>query len=134
MAGWLNQYLLSVLYLVLISIPFSGDLPGLYGTLVQFSLYSGRDRHGYDIGVVGLVVGNTFIVAAAINYLAKVRTTAHKYGVSSVLTANSFSDKPATDSKMLRLLLNYYRRLHYTNPANGALLTLLKQYKKKKCA
>jgi hypothetical protein len=69
----------------------------------------------YDIGIIGKVGRNTFLVTVKVNYLDYVETTAPKYRVFCVLTRQTYSVTTfATDKQMLPLVLNYFRTVSLT--------------------
>jgi hypothetical protein len=64
---------------------------------------------GYDTGIVGKVGRSTFVVTVQVSYLSYVEATTPNYGVFCVPTRQTYSVTTlATDSQMLRLLLNYF--------------------------
>jgi hypothetical protein len=64
---------------------------------------------GYDIGIVGNIGRNIFVATLQVNYLAYVETNTPVYRVSCFRSRQTYSVTTfATDSQILRLLLNYF--------------------------
>jgi hypothetical protein len=70
---------------------------------------TGMHRLGYDIGMVGMVRRNTFVMTVKVNYLAYVETATSRYGVFCLLTRQPYSVTTlTTDNQMLQLLLSSF--------------------------